>query len=424
MRVFNESGQKVPFPDATWTVVSGEATLVTSSDSDGATARVQFGLTPGPVVVRAQIESLVATFNLTATPPVAASIRAFGGEGQTVQVGQVSEPLVVEVREIDNLPATGGFVEFSGPASVRFHPLDEGPPANPLIQVLDINGRAGARVELLGITHTGEANQKAAAAPVMVTATAGATVFYNFVIDVLGRTPEFTADSLVNGATFTPGIVPGSIATLFGVGLSEGITGTEAAGGATSYKGTTVRIGGIAAPLLSVTRGETEQINLQAPFEIPTGQTATVEVDNNGSIFSAGGVPVFGAQPGVFRVPFLNTSVPAVVNATTFALITPENPAPRNATLAIFFTGGGLLSRDIDTGELGPVPPLEMALPVSIVVDTRQAEVSFKGYAPGLLGVYQGNFTIPEQARCGERGINVIVAGTPSPSVPLAIQCP
>ena len=47
-RFINETGGVIPFPDASWAVVEGEATLITSADIDGATARVIFGETREP----------------------------------------------------------------------------------------------------------------------------------------------------------------------------------------------------------------------------------------------------------------------------------------------------------------------------------------------------------------------------------------
>ena len=63
MRIINESAGSVAFPSVVWSVVQGEATLITASDPDGALARVVMGNTPGPVVVRGVLGSLVATFN-------------------------------------------------------------------------------------------------------------------------------------------------------------------------------------------------------------------------------------------------------------------------------------------------------------------------------------------------------------------------
>src|ERR1019366_6826276 len=82
--------------------------------------------------------------------------------------------------------------------------------------------------------------------------------------------PVFTAANVTNGASFRRGIVPGSIATLFGAGLSsvKGIA-RAALPLPRQLAGTTVTVNGIAAPLFALANvNGAEQINLQVPFEI------------------------------------------------------------------------------------------------------------------------------------------------------------
>ncbi|MEZ5367162.1 MAG: hypothetical protein R2748_33695 [Bryobacterales bacterium] len=72
------------------------------------------------------------------------------------------------------------------------------------------------------------------------------------------------------------------IVSIFGSGMMEGVVGMVLANGQTSFQGTTVRIGGIPAPIfaLSATAAQ-EQINVQVPFELTPGQSTTVEIENN-----------------------------------------------------------------------------------------------------------------------------------------------
>jgi uncharacterized protein (TIGR03437 family) len=427
VRAINESGQLVPFPEVEWSVVSGQASLLTAKDSGGATARVQLGLTPGPIVVQAKIDNLVATFNVTATPPQTTAITPISGDGQTVQAGTISEPLIVEVREIGDLPAFGAIVTYSAPSNVLFHALDEAiEPANPLQLIADANGRTSAKAELLGILPPAESGVPAQTADaVLITVSSGVGFATAFSIDPLGRTPVFEASGISNAATYIGGLVPGSIASVFGEGLSEGVEDTVMAGGVLTFRGLSLKVGSISAPLLTVTRSGMEQINFQVPFGVAPGQATTVEIDNNGSTFSVGGVPVFSSQPGIFEVEGVTAgTIGAVVHPEDFSLVTAEHPAAKGSAVAAFFTGGGLLDPAVATGVLGPNPPALMALPVSVKVDGKEAAISFKGYAPGLLGVYQINFTIPETAACGVRSLTLSVGGADSPASQTAVACP
>ncbi len=94
MRVINESGGIVPFPEVTWAVTDGKATLITATDPDGATARVVMGDEPGTVNVSASISGLTAVFELMATPPEPVSISTVSGQNQILSAGTISEPLI------------------------------------------------------------------------------------------------------------------------------------------------------------------------------------------------------------------------------------------------------------------------------------------------------------------------------------------
>ena len=424
LRVRNELGGVIAFPVVTWEVVSGDASLLTGTDPDSATAVVSLGTTPGQIAIRATIGSLVATFNATATPPQVATISPVEGLGQVLQVGMISEPLIAEVREPDTSPAFGAFIDFSGPPNVEFLSLAPTPTVgNQLRLQADESGRAGVRVRLLGIPLGGS---KGAVTSIVITASVGGGPLTSFPIIVNGRDPEFVSAGVGNAATFVPGVVPGGLATIFGTGLFEGVNGTVQAGGATTFGGTTVELGGVAAPLLAFSNaGGSEQINLQVPFGVPAGQPVNIEVNNNGSSLFVGGVPVFSTQPGVFEVPLGGGVMGgAVTDAATFQLITPQNTASPGQALALFYTGGGQISPGVGTGIVGPVPPSQTVLTAEVSVDGVPAQVTFSGYAPGFLGLYQINFVVPEGVNCGTRSLVVSIGGASSPVSTVNLTCP
>ncbi len=208
-------------------------------------------------------------------------------------------------------------------------------------------------------------------------------------------TPSFSTEGIVNAASFVPGLVPGSIATLFGRNLSS-VSGIVLSGGKTSESGTSVKVGDVLAPLLGVANVQgQEQISFQVPFEVQPG-TTTVEVANRSGALRIQGVPVFAAQPGIFE--FLdnasNAYVAAVVH-TDGSLVSATSPARRSEVVSLYFTGGGALRPAVPTGRLAPVPPSITTSPVAIGVSETNCEILFAGYAPGNLGLYQVNFRIP-----------------------------
>ena len=65
-------------------------------------------------------------------------------------------------------------------------------------------------------------------------------------------TPVFTAARVVSAASFTPGLTPGGLATVFGTGLTFGVNGVLRAPGfpmPANIQGTTLYVNGVAAPL-------------------------------------------------------------------------------------------------------------------------------------------------------------------------------
>jgi uncharacterized protein (TIGR03437 family) len=428
VRVFNESNQLMPLPQVTWTVLEGDAQLVPGATPNSATARVLIGNTPGAIRVQARAGTLTTTFTLEATPPQPISISTLGGLGQTLVPGVPSEPLLVVVNEANNQRASGVTVTFSGPPSVVLHALTGGASGNPLAQITDANGQAGVRAELVASAALESGSPSQSAAPVTITASVGGSLSTTFVLNAIGRSPTFEVSGVVNAASGQPGLVPGSLATIFGSGLSENVSGTVMIGGETFHEGTIVRVGGIQAPLISITGPPNEQINFQVPFELSAGVETSVEVENNGSIKAIGGVASFASQPGIFTVDLDETTrVAAVIHGDTGELVTPDNPADLGEVVSVFLTGGGPLNPNVATGSPAPpgLPPV-MQLPVVVGVNHGGSEILFSGYAPGFIGLYQINFRIsPAEQACGMVPFNIRVGTVTSfPLTSTVIACP
>jgi len=125
----------------TFTVTSGSVSSlsVTSTVTDAAgqaSTVATLGLTPGPVTVVAQVTNGASvTFNATVTGTlVGTSIQVISGEGQTLDVGAASSPLVVELRDVSPLPGmTLSWSTNNGTVT-------------PTSSVTDTNGRASATV--------------------------------------------------------------------------------------------------------------------------------------------------------------------------------------------------------------------------------------------------------------------------------------
>jgi uncharacterized protein (TIGR03437 family) len=426
VQVFNESNQLVPFPQVNWTVLEGDAQLVPSTTPTSGMARVLIGNTPGTIRIQARAGTLAVTFVIEAAPPQPVSISTVTGQNQTLTSGALSDPLMVIVNEVNNQPAAGVSVTFSGPPNVLLHAVQGDASGNPIQQVTNASGQAGVRVELVASAALGSASPSQFSPTITITASVGDNLSTAFVLNVTGAVPVFTSQSVLNAASFEPGVVPGGLVTIFGTGLSSGISGTVFVGGDTSYQGTSVRVGGIPSPIISITGSPNEQLNVQIPFELPAGSQTNVLVENNGSSATIGGIVSYPSHPGIFNVPLdEQTSVGAVIHSDSGALVTPDNPAARGQVVSMFMTGGGPLSPAVQTGAPAPLGVIPvMTLPVVVGVDNKGSDVSFKGYAPGFIGLYQINFRIPSDATCGLVALNVRVGNVVSPQSKIAVACP
>ncbi|MCE5308744.1 MAG: hypothetical protein LLG20_13985 [Acidobacteriales bacterium] len=316
----------------------------------------------------------------------------------------------VPLSRVIQIAGSGGDEDFSVSASGgAWLSVDRSTGRTPADLTVSVNPAA-----LRAGTYTGTINLTTAAsipalAPIPVT------------LLVTPKTPRFSATSVVNAASLTPGLTPGGLVSIFGSGLSE-LTGIHDAGGQTTYEGVRVLIAGRPAPLLAIAaQGVEEQINLQVPFET-AADAATVEVINNSKHAAVEGVAVLTAQPGIFQIPLGGgVSVAAAIHVDG-RLVTPNAPAQRKEVISLFLTGAGAVHPAVATGNPGPVPPAQVLQSVTVGVANVGCTIYFSGYAPGFLGLYQVNFEVPSDVPTGASLDLVVKVGEASSStVPLAV---
>jgi uncharacterized protein (TIGR03437 family) len=206
---------------------------------------------------------------------------------------------------------------------------------------------------------------------------------------------SFTADAVVNAATFTSGIAPGGIMAIFGTGLSG-------PGGATA-----VDMDGVAATVLWASAF---QINAQVPPGIAPG-VHTLRVRSAYGVAQQS-VGVSAIAPAIFLMG--NSGMGAVLNQD-FSMNGPANPLPRGQVLVVYATGLGAVARQ---GQLSVT-----TAPVTAVVNGQELPAQFAGLAPGYVGLYQVNVPIPAATPPG-LGVSLTLkeGGQLSNSVAIALQ--
>ncbi len=238
----------------------------------------------------------------------------------------------------------------------------------------------------------------------------------NHRIREISAAPAITTNGVVNGASFVSGgLVPGEIATIFGANLTtgSGINLASAVPLATQLINVQVLVNGTAAPIFAVdnVNGQ-EQVNFQVPYEVAgQGTTATVQVVNNGSAGNSITVPVIAAQPGMFTYTVGPTTYGAILHAN-YQLANTSSPAVPGETVQIYCTGLGAVSPTPADGTAAAGASTTVAT-ATVTIGGASAAVAYSGLAPGFVGLYQINATVPTLS-AGNQPVIITIGGTQS----------
>jgi uncharacterized protein (TIGR03437 family) len=231
--------------------------------------------------------------------------------------------------------------------------------------------------------------------------------------------PVIFPDGVVNAASYQPGnttpqnetsLSGGSIISIFGQNLAATTQTATVVPLPPLLAGTSVTVGGIAAPLFFVSPG---QINAQMPtlWLQSTGPPGLVVSTAAGMsdpyLF---GPPQYGAI-GIFTNDSTGCGQAAVLNVSsdgTVSLNSSSNSVSPGEYVSVYATGLGLVSNSPPDGAPAQsTPPLATAsmgagLKVDLASQTTSAGADYwTGRAPGLIGVDQVNDVVPDTVREG-----------------------
>lgn len=239
----------------------------------------------------------------------------------------------------------------------------------------------------------------------------------------VAATPQFTAASVTNGASFQSGISAGALITIFGVNLSNNVHGIAAFSHVplpTTLAGSQVLINGTPIPLFDVINVEgTEQISAQAPFDIAGQQTVDLVIKNGRAQTESVQVANSAAQPGIF----LPDGVDGAFLHADDSLVTTAKPATPGEVVLLYCTGLGAVTPAGTTGALASSTTLSTTnIKPTVSVGGASAVVSFNGLAPALVGLYQINFAVPMGTPSGSASVVVTSNGVASNTAKLPVQ--
>ncbi len=223
--------------------------------------------------------------------------------------------------------------------------------------------------------------------------------------------PFVTAAAVVNAASNTRALSPGSLASIYGTNVASSQVAASALPLSAELGGGVVCLAGQVAPMAFASPS---QLNVQIPFGLEPGPHTLRAFNASGA---TAGVPVNlqAASPEIFRA-----AGRAIVVNPDGSLNNPGNGVSPGSVVVAYLTGIGEVTTPLVAGSANPSNPLAVpALPTSATVGGLTANLLYLGMTPGFVGLAQANVTIPALPP-GEHPI-VLTVGSHS-SEPLAIS--
>jgi len=243
--------------------------------------------------------------------------------------------------------------------------------------------------------------------------------------------PEVNPGGVVNAASYRSdsGVAPGSIVSIFGVALSSVsaagagsvplptlLGGTTAVFSVDSGTGQTTKID---MPLFYSSSG---QVNAQIPFEARPGTAATMTLSVDGLAGASLTVRIASYNPGLFSRTQDGSGLGAILHGDATP-VTPDRPARPGEPVSLYATGLGAVDNRPDTGKAASPVLLSNTLErPAVSIGGRDAAVGFSGLAPGFVGLYQVNVSVPTDLVTGEHPVVLNIGGVSSNTVKLPVR--
>jgi len=417
----NASGPVANYPvqfQASGPAILSTTTVATAANGE-ASVNVTAGQSAGTATITAIAGGLSAKFTLTVssapTGPVPTSISIVSGNNQSAQLGAgFTQPLVVQVNSSSGA-VSGVSVNFapSGPISLS-------------APSVTTNSSGQAAVNATAGSTSGAATVTASISGFQAT----------FNLTVAPPGPQISASSFLNAASRQVGALsPCSLAIVAAPGLTPDgtadytlplITGRYPK----TFHGLSVTFGGLAAPIVSVAMGASyPEVTLQVPCEVTPSSTVPVVVTVNGGATASADIPIYAVSPGIFQqVMSDGTSRAVAVRADgSYADIggtdsaDPTNPVRLNEVVRFYVTGLGQTDPTSVTDTLedpnsyvfqvqnNVLASIQMGFPGTGILFTNVSAHQ----APGLIGVYEVQATVPGNAPTGNN-VQIYVGAQPS----------
>jgi uncharacterized protein (TIGR03437 family) len=224
--------------------------------------------------------------------------------------------------------------------------------------------------------------------------------------------PASSAPIVVNAASQTMDVAPGSLVTIYGTNLATD-TGTASGGPDAgplpqTLAGVTLVCAGQLVPLLYVSP---QQINFLLPSGLSPGPQ-TIEVHNSSGNVVFVNFQVVPEAPGLFSAAHLDGTA-----------INTASPASPGETILVYGTGFGGYQQPFPDGFRAPnLPPDPLLSTAQIVVNGESIVPAFAGAAPGMIGVAVTRFALPGDLQSGNWDLAETTGGAGSNTITIPLN--
>jgi uncharacterized protein (TIGR03437 family) len=255
------------------------------------------------------------------------------------------------------------------------------------------------------------------------TARAAGTWTLNGSVAANTDTPLLDAGGVGSAANGVTTIAPGEFITIYGSNLRTGAPASPtSAPYPDSLAGTQVTLAGLVLPLAYSGTG---QINAIVPYDLPPNTIQQIVVQSGAALSQPEMVTIGAAKPSVFTQDQSGSGPGAILvqkaGTSVSTLVTASNPASAGDALLIFCTGLGTVSPTVAAGASTPAAPLSKTdNQVTVKVGGQNATVLFAGLAPGFVGLYQVNVTVPAGIAAASN-VPLIMTAAETDSTPVTV---
>jgi uncharacterized protein (TIGR03437 family) len=235
-----------------------------------------------------------------------------------------------------------------------------------------------------------------------------------------GLPVAISTGGVVNAASYSATVAPGSIAAVFGSFPVDQPAQAAAFPIPSNLQGVSIQFNSLSGALFYA---GPNQMNVQLPLNLVNSPSYAATAVTGYGTSAGAAMTVAEFAPGVFTINGQGTGQGAILNLSN-QLVDTTHPANAGDYIQIYCTGLGETTNNPGIGLPAPADPLSVTRTTPTVsIGGVNAVVQFSGLAPGMVGLNQINAQIPAGVAAGAAvPVSVSIGGAVSNTVTIAVE--